>query len=174
MKRGSCHRQIFTGMCKNVCILINVTVNTYQIIDMSERPSNHSVSGFNMYYLHSFTVNTGQTDHQSILITSHCFLCEATSVLKSMILTKLQLPFYFSSVWDGGRWKEKEEDRKKENETQTERVWGSIQLNIKPQMSVRPLQTDRLHSARNKKGFLAQKEVPLSLSLPAFLCICSV
>lgn len=37
-------------------------------------------------------------------------------------------------------------------------------------MSVRPLQTDRLHSARNKKGFLAQKEVPLSLflSLPFF------
>lgn len=39
-------------------------------------------------------------------------------------------------------------------------------------MSVGPLQTDRLHSARNKKGFLAQKEVPLSLSFPAFLCIC--
>lgn len=113
MKRGSCHHQIFTGMCKNVCMLINFTVNTCQTIDMSERPSNHSVSGFSTYYLHSFTVNTGHTDHQSILITGHCFLCETTSVLKSMILTKLQLPFYFSSVWDGGRWKEKEEDWEK-------------------------------------------------------------
>lgn len=41
-------------------------------------------------------------------------------------------------------------------------------------MSVGPLQTDRLHSARNKKGFLAQKEVPLSLflSLPFFASVC--
>lgn len=41
-------------------------------------------------------------------------------------------------------------------------------------MSVGPLQTDSLHSARNKKGFLAQKEVPLSLflSLPFFASVC--
>lgn len=63
--------------------------------------------------------------------------------------------------------------RKKETETQTERVWGSIQLNIKPQMSVGPLQTDRLHSARNKKGYSCTKgSSSLSLSFPAFLCIC--
>lgn len=38
-------------------------------------------------------------------------------------------------------------------------------------MSVGPLQTDRLHSARNKKDFLHKRKF-LSLSFPAFLCIC--